>query len=155
MNTVAELLRAEDPRYRDRLEETDPQNRHSTRRIEVHQLEYVDSTLKWYRIFEIVAPFEEKFEKSWSDANVGHHGKTQEEHETADRDGELLPMGTKKFRPVVNDSSDEGFNDTEFAIDAQYLSEKMENHVVFVVFSDKLLIYDPLLIDRTTQQRLP
>ena len=64
-------------------------------------------------------------------------------------------MRTKKFRPVVNDSSDEGFNDTEFAIDAQYLSEKMENHVVFVVFSDKLLIYDPLLIDRTTQQRLP
>lgn len=63
-------------------------------------------------------------------------------------------MGTKKFRPVVNDSSDEGFHDTEFAIDAQYLSEKMENHVVFAVFSDatnwlvdKWLIYDPLLTE--------
>lgn len=46
VNAVAELLRPEDPRYGDRLEEANPENRHAARRVEVHQLKYVDSSLK-------------------------------------------------------------------------------------------------------------
>ena len=46
LHAVAELLRSKEPADGDRLEEADPQEGHAGGRVEVHQLEQVDSALK-------------------------------------------------------------------------------------------------------------
>ena len=48
LHAVAEPLGAEEPADGDRLEEADPEQGHSGRGVEVHQLEQVDAALKMF-----------------------------------------------------------------------------------------------------------
>lgn len=95
MHTIAEFLRSENPRYRDRLEEAHPQNGHTARGVEIHQLENINSTVR-------------------------DHRNSEAKHYQTDSNGELDPMRTKYIRPVVDHTGYERFHDAKFTVDTEY-----------------------------------
>ena len=76
-HTVVKVIRSEHPADGHSLEEDAPEQRESTGRVEVHQLENVH-------------------------AAVGDHGKAEQEHEEDERHRELAAVGLQLLRPVVH-----------------------------------------------------
>ena len=76
------------------MEEDTPQQRHATGRVEVHQLEHIDTV-------------------------PGDHGQAQDEHEHGHGEGELLPVRLEDVRPVVHETSHQRLHTTELRVDAQ------------------------------------
>lgn len=72
---------------------------------------------------------------SWKqsvDTNVGDHGNTQKEHEKTDCHGKFLSVWSKLVRPIIDDTGDERFHDTEFTVDPKYLSKYKWNMHPFI-----------------------
>ena len=101
---LSESLRPKDPGDGDCLPEADPEERHSTCGVEVHQLEHEDSPLAAHR-----------------------QPSTEAQH--TNQHGELLPVGPEEVGPVVHQAGDEGLHVAELAVDPQDLRYESEGEL--------------------------
>ena len=94
LNAAIEPLCPKYPADGDCLEKDAPKQRHAAGRVEVHQLEHIDTV-------------------------PGDHGQAQDEHEHGHGQGELLAVRLQGLRPVVHQSCHQRLHSTELRVNAQ------------------------------------
>ena len=95
MDSITKPLRSKHPGQCHSLPEADPEERHSTGGVEIHQLEHVDSTLE---IMVMVNSKDLRY--------LGTHGETSAEAEDTHQHSKLLAVRSEQVRPVVHQTRD-------------------------------------------------